>query len=80
MTNYQSQEEHDHFECGEETAIGERSMSMEERDEQIRAEERQRVIEEVNELVNEKLKDGNFEEVDVLNELLSQLEKMKGRK
>lgn len=47
MTYYQSQEEHDYFECGEETVIGERSISMEERDKQIRAEERAKVLSEV---------------------------------
>lgn len=53
MTYYQSQEEHDYFECGEETVIGERSISMEERDKQIRAEERAKVLSEVEKIITE---------------------------
>ena len=41
MNNYQSQEEFEHYECGEEAII--RSISMEERDDQIREEEQKRL-------------------------------------
>jgi len=54
MTDYQSQEEHDHFEYGEETMLGEQSIETEKWEKKIRVDERQRVIGEINKLPVEK--------------------------